>query len=73
MPASKLWGVGRRIGFRLGAMGIITIGDLEESSQSAMKKEFGVNGIIFRKLARGEDTSEIVLKNKQKNLSLTIT
>ncbi|MEO6693903.1 MAG: hypothetical protein ABIO41_01745 [Ignavibacteria bacterium] len=29
-----------------------------------MKKEFGVNGIIFRKLARGEDTSEITLKTK---------
>jgi len=70
MQASKLWGVGRRIGFRLGAMGIITIGDLAESSQSAMKKEFGVNGIIFRKLACGEDTSEIVLKtNQEKSLT----
>jgi len=70
MAAPKLWGVGKRISFRLGAMGIITIGDLAGSSQSAMKKEFGVNGIIFRKLARGEDTSEIILKtNPEKSLT----
>lgn len=64
MPATKLWGVGGRISARLGAIGILTIGDLANSFQSAMKKEFGVNGIIFRKIARGEDTSEIILKTK---------
>ncbi|MBV6477366.1 MAG: DNA polymerase IV [Ignavibacteria bacterium] len=70
MPASKLWGVGRRIELRLAAMGIITIGDLARSSPIAMRKQFGINGIILRKLARGEDTSEITRKvKKEKSLN----
>lgn len=70
MPASKLWGVGRRIELRLAAMGIITIGDLACSSPIAMRKQFGINGIILRKLARGEDTSEITRKvKKEKSLN----
>jgi nucleotidyltransferase/DNA polymerase involved in DNA repair len=38
-------------------MGIYTIGELAESSIHAIHKEFGINGVILRKLARGEDTS----------------
>lgn len=70
MPASKLWGVGRRNELRLAAIGIMTIGDLAHSSPVSMRKEFGINGIIFRKLARGEDTSEITKKvKKEKSLN----
>lgn len=70
MPASKLWGVGRRIELRLAAMGIITIGDLARSSPVSMRRQFGINGIILRKLARGEDTSEITRKvKKEKSLN----
>ncbi|MEP7147221.1 MAG: DNA polymerase IV [bacterium] len=65
MPASKLWGVGRRIERRLAVLGINTIGELADSSGRLMKKEFGINGIIFRRLARGEDTSEIIRKEKK--------
>jgi len=65
MSASKLWGIGRRNSLRMAALGVNTIGDLSESSQALMRKEFGVNGIIFRKLARGEDTSEIIRKTKK--------
>lgn len=70
MPANKLWGIGRRIELRLYTLGIKTIGELAASRESLMRKEFGVNGIIFRKLARGEDTSEIILKDRpEKTLS----
>ncbi len=70
MPANKLWGIGRRIENRLFALGLKTIGDLANSRESLMKKEFGINGWIFRKLARGEDTSEIVRKErKEKSLN----
>lgn len=65
MSASKLWGIGRRNSLRMAALGVNTIGDLSESSQALMRKEFGINGIIFRKLARGEDTSEIIRKTKK--------
>jgi len=70
MPAGKLWGVGRRIELRLASMGIVTIGDLACSAAGSMRKQFGINGIILRKLARGEDTSEIVRKiKKEKSLN----
>lgn len=59
LPASKMWGVGRRMERRLNYLGIITIGDLANSSIYAMHKEFGINGVILRKLARGEDTSMV--------------
>jgi len=59
LPASKMWGVGKRIERRLNYMGIFTMGDLANSSIYAVHKEFGVNGVILRKLARGEDTSMV--------------
>ena len=59
LPASKMWGVGKRIERRLNYMGIFTIGELANSSINAVHKEFGINGVILRKLARGEDTSMI--------------
>jgi DNA polymerase-4 len=62
LPVKKLWGVGARIGRRMGLMNIFTIGDLANFSEIALKKEFGINGIVFRKLARGEDTSGIFSK-----------
>lgn len=65
MPANKLWGIGRRIELRMYTLGIKTIGELARSNERLMKKEFGINGVIFRKLARGEDTSEIIRKEKK--------
>ncbi|MBC8485217.1 MAG: hypothetical protein H8D45_04160, partial [Bacteroidetes bacterium] len=62
LQVKKMWGIGTRIARRLGVMNIITIGDLANSSTEAMRKEFGVNGIVFRKFARGEDTSKIFKK-----------
>ncbi len=64
MPANKLWGIGRRIEKRLNVLGIKTIGELAASTDRMMKKEFGINGWIFRRLALGEDTSGIIKKLK---------
>ena len=64
MPVSKLWGVGRRNELRMHLNGIRTIGDLAQTPYALLKKEFGINGIVFGKLARGEDTSEIFRKEK---------
>jgi DNA polymerase-4 len=69
LPASKIWGVGRRIEKRLAYMGINTIGELANSNQNAIHKEFGINGVILRKLARGEDTSTIQKARKPKDRS----
>lgn len=69
LPADKLWGIGKRIYRRLLSMGIATIGDLANSNEVRMRKEFGINGVVFRKCARGEDTSGIFIKpNREKCL-----
>ncbi|MBS1494041.1 MAG: DNA polymerase IV [Bacteroidetes bacterium] len=65
LSAEKLWGIGRRIYRRLLAMGIATIGELAQSNEVRMRKEFGINGIVFRKCARGEDTSGIFVKTEK--------
>lgn len=65
LPADKLWGIGTRIYRRLLAMGIASIGDLANSNEVRMRKEFGINGIVFRKCARGEDTSGIFVKTEK--------
>jgi len=72
LPVEKIWGVGRRIARRLSVMNIITVGDLANSSVGSMRKEFGINGVILRKLARGEDTSLVHSKRpepKSKSIS----
>ena len=68
LPVKKLWGIGPRIAKRLSLMNIFTIGELAESSITAIKKEFGINGIVYRKMARGEDTSEIFQKTAKEKM-----
>lgn len=66
LPASKLWGVGSRIEKRLALIGIHTIGELAKSSIHAIHKEFGINGVMLRKFARGEDTSIISMGKERR-------
>ncbi|MDD5362672.1 MAG: DNA polymerase IV [Ignavibacteria bacterium] len=68
LPVKKIWGIGTRIGRRLGLMNILTVGDLANSNEGSLKKEFGVNGIVFRRLARGEDTSGIFRKERPEKM-----
>jgi len=70
MPVSKLWGVGRRNEVRMHVNRIRTIGDLAKAPFGLLRKEFGINGIVFGRIARGEDTSEIFRKvKKEKSLN----
>ena len=64
LPVKKMWGIGTRTERRLSLFGIKTIGDLAESDEYILKREFGINGVVFRKLARGEDTSGIFHKQQ---------
>lgn len=59
LPVKKMWGIGRRMELRMHSLGLRTIGDLANSDFHAIHKEFGINGVILRKIARGEDTSGI--------------
>ena len=59
LPVKKMWGIGRRMEIRMQSLGINTIGELAASGFHAVHKEFGINGVMLRKIARGEDTSGI--------------
>lgn len=59
LKVSKMWGIGSRIEKRLYIHGIKTVGELADANPLLLKKEFGINGILFYRMARGEDTSGI--------------
>jgi DNA polymerase-4 len=62
LSVGKIWGIGRRIERRMFAYRIRTIGELANANPELLRKEFGINGIVFHKMARGEDTSGIFKK-----------
>jgi nucleotidyltransferase/DNA polymerase involved in DNA repair len=44
---------------RMQALGLHTIGDLANASIHAVHKEFGINGVVLRRIARGEEKGSI--------------
>lgn len=59
LPVKKMWGIGRRMEIRMQALGLHTIGDLANSNIHEVHKEFGINGVVLRRIARGEETGGI--------------
>lgn len=59
LPVSEMLFIGRRTAEKLNSMGIITLGDLANASELALKKRFGVVGERLRISARGEDEEEV--------------
>jgi DNA polymerase-4 len=68
LSVNKIWGIASRNERRLNVLGINTIGDLANFSTHALRQEFGINGIVFGKMARGEDTSEIIHERKKEKM-----
>lgn len=60
LPVGKLWGIGSKLSKYLGEMGIRTCGELGRFDVEALRKRFGVNGLRFSKMGRGEDDSPVV-------------
>lgn len=65
LPVKKMWGIGRRNEIRMHSLGIRTIGELANADFHRIHKEFGINGVILRKIARGEDTSGINMSGER--------
>lgn len=71
LRANKIWGIGSRNERRLWKYCIYKIGDIASAGVGLMKKEFGINGYVFWRMARGEDTSGLVYKSyRSQNKSL---
>ena len=59
MNCRELLMVGKSLNNTLNAMGIFTIGDLANSDEASLKTRIGKNGVMLRKMARGEDLDEV--------------
>ena len=59
MPCNELLMVGKSLCATLNSMGIFTIGDLANSDETSLSVRVGKNGVMLRKMARGEDLDEV--------------
>jgi nucleotidyltransferase/DNA polymerase involved in DNA repair len=73
LPISRLWGVGPKGTARLEAIGIRTVGDLQNASPDTLKREFGVWAIELQRRARGLDSSQVEMGHEAKSISRETT
>jgi DNA polymerase-4 len=62
MAVDKIWGIGNKIKPRLNYHHVWTIQELANCPDNILRKEFGINGICYKRMARGEETAEIFRK-----------
>jgi DNA polymerase-4 len=55
-----MWGVGPQLSTRLGALGIVTVGDLAHAPPEVLKAAFGIIGPQLREAAWGKDDTPLV-------------
>lgn len=59
-PARVLWGVGEQLEARLAELGIITLRDLAEAPEHALRAAFGIIGPQLKEAAWGRDDTPLV-------------
>lgn len=69
LPISRLWGVGRVTGERLGRWGIERIGQLRAQSREFMESRFGKGGLQLWELAHGRDPRRVEPEQQAKSIS----
>jgi DNA polymerase-4 len=60
LPVRALWGIGPVAGAKLGALGIVTIGDLAHCPPARLEHVLGSGATALRALARGRDPRRVV-------------
>lgn len=73
LPISKMWGVGKKTEPIMLKLGIQTIGDLADYSQSKLVKYLGKAGLQFWNLANGIDNRTVIPYTDAKSLSHEVT
>ncbi len=68
-PIGDVWGVGRRIGVRLEAAGVKTALDFAQWTETAVKKNFGINGLRTWLELRG--TSAVKIEHAEAKQTIT--
>ncbi|MGH0143709.1 UNVERIFIED_CONTAM: hypothetical protein FKN15_055268 [Acipenser sinensis] len=70
---TSLPGVGRSMGYKLGAMGVKTCGDLQQVSMPKLQKEFGPKtGQTLYRFSRGLDDRPVKTEKERKSVSAEI-
>ena len=73
LPIESLWGVGPKTASVLLDMGIRTIGDLSQLSESTLIERFGKLGYELRLRSRGIDDRPVTVEHKIKSISQEVT
>ena len=73
LPVNRLSGVGPKTAERLGAEGVLTIGDLASRPDEWLNTFFGRMGPHMTRLAVGQDESPVVVERERKSVSAETT
>lgn len=69
LPVSAMWGVGKKTGEQLHALGIETVEQLANEPQTRMVQRFGEHGRSLHLLAHGIDDREVQTSRQEKSIS----
>ncbi|NOY82330.1 MAG: DNA polymerase IV [Kiritimatiellaeota bacterium] len=70
LPVTRLWGVGPALARRLAALGIRTVGQLQRCEVARLVRGLGpAAGLHLQRLARGEDSRNVVTAREEKSIS----
>ncbi len=73
LPVGAMSGIGKATEEKLIARGIVTLGDLAETSESLLERLFGKNGHVMYVRANGGDDSPITIDEPVKSISNEMT
>jgi DNA polymerase-4 len=68
LPLKRLWGVGPVMLQELEALGLRTVGDLRTMDRSFLEGRLGQAGAMLFRLARGEDTRQVIPERELKSI-----
>jgi DNA polymerase-4 len=69
LPVRVIWGIGPVTAERLASLGVATVGDLAQVSESDLVKRFGKHGAGMARRARGIDHRPVVTEHERKSVS----
>lgn len=73
LPVAKIWGVGKAMQTRLARDGITMVRQIQMLSEDEMLRRYDQTGYRLAKLARGEDTRQVVPISDAKSISSETT
>jgi DNA polymerase IV len=69
LPASRIWGVGKRTVEVLERIGVHTIADLRSQPTALLEELFGKQGDHISRLSRGEDDRPVIAEHSARSIS----